>query len=142
MDGTMERNDRSFWLADVVERDEAGAPTRVRVLEPTDDVEGQWARYKGLGEIEDDAEGQGWSSRGLRPAEDDDAEGQAWTSRGIGETDDDVEGAWARFRLAPEADAKGHVLVIGEGAEAPEGLAGRTFVVDDDVDGQAWSSRG
>ena len=135
MDGTMERNDRSFWLADVVERDEAGAPTRVRVLEPADDVEGQWVRYKGLGETEDDVEGQWARYKGLRPAEDD-AEGQ-WAKFKLGETEDDAEGQWIRFRLAPEADAQGHALVIGEGTEAPEGIAGRTFVVEDDVEGQA-----
>ena len=141
MDGTMERNDRSFWLADVVERDEAGAPTRVRVLEPADDVEGQLWSSRGLGETEDDAKGQGYTWRGLRPAEDD-VEGQAWSNRGLGETEDDAKGQAYSYRLRPEEDTKGHVLVIGEGTEAPEGIAGRTFVVEDDVEGQGWSVRG
>ena len=116
-------------ILDPVSPELEAALTRTQ-WELTDDVEGQWVRYK-AGQTEEDVEGQGGRIKFLRPVEDD-TEGQGGRYRGLGQTEgeDDVEGQGGRYRFIRPIEGEDKD-VVGLGIKI-KGL-GQT---DEDVEGQ------
>jgi hypothetical protein len=132
----MTEGERKVYLAEVIEAGEQGQPLRVRVTgEAPDDVAGELFRYGGLGGEEGDTEGHGVRYGGLGRTEQD-VEGQGY--RWLRPEGDDTEGEGWRYGgfFPTEKDASGQVLVIAEGVPAAGDIAGRTFRVEDDTEGQ------
>ena len=74
-----------------VERD---LTSREWILARGEDVEGQGIKYGGVGNTEEDVQGQGY--RWLRPA-DEDTERQSVRYGGVGNTEEDVEGQGVKY---------------------------------------------
>ena len=99
--------------------------------ELTDDVEGQAGWYRGMGQTEEDVEGQGFRWNYIRPVGEDDTEGQGSRFNGLGQTEDeDVEGQGYRG---------GFIRPIEGEDEDVVGLGGRYSGLgqtEEDVEGQ------
>lgn len=120
------------------------------VLEPGDDTKGQGWKA-GLGQTEDDVEGQGIRWNGLRPA-DDDTEGHATKFGGLGNTEEDVEGQGAKFGLQPTDegdDVYGLTSKYGGIGNTEEDVKGQVYRVrisgqsggnPNDTVGQGWKA--